>query len=161
MAAVEVPAGSQLARYREQGAYTDCFVALVDRPVTLSQYLAAFYNSRAFRPERWVIGALLHRPAGSDEVAALAEGRTQAFSAWTVEARAKHEILLCDFKQRTRSWLMVVPMGNGTQLRFGSAVMPQASRLDRMIFAALTGVHRCYSRCLLRSAAASLAAELR
>ncbi len=149
--------GSLLSRYREQGAYTDCFVARIERPVTLGQFVAAFYNSRMFRPERWAIGIVLGRRAGPEHVAALAQARTDSFSAWTVEARTACEILLCDYQGRTRSWLMAQPDGHGTVLRFGSAVMPRASTRDALLFRALTGFHRAYARALLRSAMARLA----
>jgi hypothetical protein len=69
--------------------------------------------------------------------------------------------LLTDMTGRTRSWLMVAPTGNGdsggTQLYFGSAVVPVAdlatgARRMGFVFGALLGFHKLYSRALLWSA---------
>ncbi len=149
VATAELPSGALLERYRTEGGHVDCYVADVPRSVDLGQLITAFYTSRAFRPERWLIGVLLRKRADDGDVARLAAGATAHFSAWTVEARREDEILLCDFQSRTRSWLRVLPIEGGTRLHFGSAVVPQKRGADRLVFSALLGFHRWYSRVLL------------
>jgi hypothetical protein len=152
----ELPLGALLERYRTEGGHVDCYVAEVPRNVDLGQLISAFYTSRAFRPERWLLGVLLGKKAGDADVAQLASGQTARFSAWTVEDRRDDEILLCDFQSRTRSWLKVQPVVGGSRLHFGSAVVPQQRRADRVLFSALLGFHRWYSRALLRGAVRKL-----
>jgi hypothetical protein len=147
-----LPEGALLNRYDVPGGYVDCFTCDVARSVDLPQLIGAFYQSRAFRPERWLLGAVLGKKADNEDVARLARGEAEQFSAWSVEARSADQIMLCDFQGKTRSWLMVMPIEQGTRLHFGSAVVPARSRTDRIAFAALTGFHRWYSRTLLRSA---------
>lgn len=154
---VALPAGALLTSYRDSGAYTDCYAVEVAGSVDLAAYVTAFYNSRAFRPERWLLGWAVNRPAGPADVARLADGTSERFSAWTVEARTAEQLLLCDFQGRTRSWLMVQPLAAGTRLHFGSAVVPARTRRDAFVFNALLGFHRLYSRLLLGSARKALA----
>jgi hypothetical protein len=154
--AAELPDGALLERYRTEGGHVDCYVAEVPRSVDLGQLITAFYTSRAFRPERWLLGALLGKRANDSDVGRLAAGATEMFSAWTVEARREDEILLCDFQSQTRSWLYVLPIEGGTRLHFGSAVVPQKRLADRALFSALLGFHRWYSRALLRGAVRKL-----
>jgi hypothetical protein len=144
----ELPAGALLENYRRGGGYVDCFAAEVPRAVSLPQLIEAFYNSRAFRPERWLLGALLGKRASNADVARLAKGEVERFSAWNVEARQNDQILLCDYQGRTRSWLMVMPMPGGTRIHFGSAVVKPGDP----VFKVLLGFHRLYSRILLRGA---------
>ena len=150
--AVPLPVGSLLESYPAAGGYVDCFSAEVPRPVSLPQLIEAFYTSRAFRPERWLIGALLGKRASNSDVARLAAGEAERFSAWSVEARREDQILLCDYQGRTRSWLMVAPVPGGTQLHFGSAVVKPGDP----VFKALLGFHRFYSRVLLKGAVRNL-----
>lgn len=152
----DLPSGALLERYRTEGGHVDCYIAEVPRPVDLGQLITAFYTSGAFRPERWLLGALLGKRADEADVAQLAAGQTDRFSAWTVEVRSDNEILLCDFQGRTRSWLMVVPIAGGTRLHFGSAVVAQKRGADRLMFRALLGFHRLYSRVLLKGAVSNL-----
>ncbi|MEQ1542274.1 MAG: hypothetical protein ABL926_08470 [Novosphingobium sp.] len=154
--ALPLPAGSLLERYRDMGAFTDCYAADVAGAVDLPAYVTAFYNSAAFRPERWLLGWAAKRPATAADVARLAAGASERFSAWTVEARTPDQLMLCDFQGRTRSWLMVRPLATGTRLHFGSAVVPAERRGDAFVFNALLGFHRLYSRILLKSAAKRL-----
>ena len=146
--AAPLPPGSLLESYRAAGGYVDCFITEVPRAVSLPQLIEAFYTSRAFRPERWLIGALLGKRADDRDVARLAAGEIERFSAWSVEARREDQILLCDYQSRTRSWLMVQPVPGGTRLHFGSAVVKPGDP----IFRALLGFHRFYSRVLLGGA---------
>jgi hypothetical protein len=152
VAPAETPSGALLESYRRDGGYVDCFAAEVPRAVSLSQLIEAFYTSRAFRPERWLIGTLLGKRASNADVARLAAGEVKRFSAWSVEARCDDQILLCDYQSRTRSWLMVQPVPGGTRLYFGSAVVKPGDP----VFKALLGFHRLYSRLLLKGAVRNL-----
>ena len=82
------------------------------------------------------------------------------FAAWDVEARQDEQILLSDYKGRTRSWLMSEALDNTnrptTRLYFGSAVIPirgKESEAPRMgkTFQALLQFHKLYSQALLSS----------
>lgn len=141
--------------------YHDCFVTEVPSSVSLADYLVAFYGSLPFRLERWLIGVLVRKPSTAADVAALATGKTETFSAWRVLARTGDQILLGDFQNNTRSWLAVTARGNRTQLQFGSgirAVIDPTSGTPTMSFGfkALGGFHVFYSRVLLRAAAGRL-----
>ena len=118
VAEAQLAPGALLEPYRTQGGHTDCYVAEVSRSGDLGQLITACYTSRAFRPERWLLGALLGKRADDSDVAKLASGQTTRFSAWSVEDRRGDEILLCDFQSRTRSWLKVLPIEGGTRLHF-------------------------------------------
>ena len=119
VAEAQLAPGALLERYRIDGGHTDCYVAEVPRSVDLGQFITAFYTSRAFRPERWLIGVALGKKADDSDVARLACAQTTRFSAWSVEDRRGDEILLCDFQSRTRSWLKVLPIEGGNRLHFG------------------------------------------
>ena len=58
----------------------------------------------------------------------------EKFAAWHVENRSENEILMCDFRGRTRSWLMVAPVSTvsdaRTRLYFGSAVVPRTRKRE-------------------------------
>lgn len=154
--AAQLPAGALLAAYRDRGAFTDCYAADLRRTVSLPDYITAFYNSWAFRPERWLLGAVLNRGADAQDVARLAQGRSESFAAWSVEGRGEDQLLLCDFQGKTRSWLMVEPINGGTRVYFGSAVVPATTKADAFAFRALLGFHRLYSRVLLGAAVSAL-----
>lgn len=145
---VALPDGALLSSYARPGCYVDCLVADLPQRITLAQLITAFYTGPVFRMERWLIGALLGRKAGNPEVMQLVQGRTERFSAWTVEARADDQILLCDFRGATRSWLMVMPQGEGARLHFGSAVL----QTEGILFRLLLGFHKLYARALLAGA---------
>ncbi len=154
-----LPDISLLNRYAEQGAnYTDCFVADVSAQVDLNRYIMAFYTSPLFKLERWILSLALRRPSTDHEARQLADGDCDSFAAWTVEERARDQLLMCDVSNRTRSWLMVDQGTNqaqpGTRLYFGSAVLPAQSEGSAgesigLGYTALLGVHRFYSRALL------------
>ena len=110
-----------------------------------------------FKIERVLLAWFASRPCNDAEARELAMGERTTFAAWHVEARDDTQLLLCDFMGRTRSWLHVAPLAQGTRLHFGSAVvaLPDASTgKPRMglVFRALLGFHRLYSRVLLRAA---------
>jgi hypothetical protein len=158
-----LPAWSLLRRYADAGDYADCYATDIPGDFTQAEYVAAFYTTWLFRLERRLLG-LVRRPSTDDEARQLAGGLRDVFAAWTVEARAPNQLLLCDFLGNTRSWLMVEPLPGGgvTRLYFGSAVVARADartgrrRLGRR-FRALLGFHRRYSRALLGAARSRLA----
>ena len=160
----ELPAQSLLAAYRRAGSYADCYATQVARTVSHAAYVEAFYTTGLFRLERQLLAWFAARPSSDGQAQQLARGTTERFAAWQVEARAENQLLLCDFKGRTRSWLMSAPgQGAGaTRLFFGSAVVPAVDRRTGrahmgFMFKALLGFHRLYSRALLRAAARRLA----
>ena len=157
--ACELPGESLLRRYRDCGAYTDCYVAALARPVSHAEYVEAFYTTAVFKLERLLLAWFVARPSTDAQAHCLAIGQLKTFAAWDVEARAPNQVLLTDFQGRTRSWLMSTPSpdGQSTKLFFGSAVVPVVDRRSgrkKMGFAfkALLGFHKLYSRMLLRSA---------
>jgi len=156
--AVAVPQYAFLSRHVGQGAtYTDCYEVVVPGQVDLAQFICRFYTSWLFRLERLVLSLALRRRIADAEVAALAAG-AEAFAIWRVEARGARQILLCDLRGSTCSWLAVAPGdGGGTQLLFGSAVMARPGRDLPRIVRILTPFHKVYARGLLRAAAARLA----
>jgi len=153
-------ADTLLASYAANGGFTDGYRIDVQGEVDLERFVTAFYTTPLFRLERFVL-SLFGKPSTDTQVVALARGQTDAFSAWTVEGRRKDELLMCDFRNRTRSWLQVQPVSDGvTRLRFGSAIVPirGADGRNRMgaLFRALLGFHRLYSIALLDAAARRL-----
>ena len=149
-----LPAHALLARHAGGGGYTDGFTTTLARAVTLAAFVEAFYTSWLFRLERAVLARLFACPSTDAEAAELASGKRQRFAAWTVEARGDDQILLRDRRGRTRSWLMVDGAQAGpTRLYFGSAIEPVRPGSS---IRALLGLHRFYSRALLRAAARRL-----
>lgn len=166
--ACPLPGSALLTRHARDGAFTDCYATELPAAVTQAQYVAAFYTSPVFKLERFILKWALSRPATDAQALQLAQGSTDAFSAWTVEARADDQLLLCDMTGRTRSWLMVEPLpaaqGGGTRLYFGSAVLPvrdrrTGQRTMGLAFRALLGFHKLYSVVLLAAARSRLAAR--
>ena len=161
-----IPQGSFLQRYRDEGGYADCYLAQLPGQVSQADFVTAFYTTRLFRLERWILSVFAKRPSSDDEAAELARGERDRFAAWQVERRSDNEMLLCDFSGRTRSWLMTEPVdvgaaSGGTLLRFGSAVVPRidpatGERSLGPVFRVLLGFHKLYSRLLLRAACARL-----
>lgn len=151
----ELPAGALLEKYVAKGAHVDCFVTEVAANVSFARFVEAFYTSAAFRPERLVL-ALIGKASTDADVRRLAHEETGTFAAWSVEARAQDQLLLCDFVSRTRSWLMASPLEGGRRLYFGTAVVPVGfgsggGRLG-FPFDALLPFHKLYSRVLLDAA---------
>jgi hypothetical protein len=158
--ASELPAQALLRRYQDKGAYTDCYVTELNRPVELAEYVEAFYTTFIFKLERLLLSGFLSLPSTDAQARELAIGAMDKFAAWKVEGREANQVLLGDYRGRTCSWLMVVPGSGGgtTRLYFGSAVVPVLDRRSgkwRMGFAfrALLGFHKLYSRMLLSAAA--------
>lgn len=157
-----LPAPALLVRYAGGNGYTDCFTTVLARRVALADFIDAFYTSWLFKLERAVLAGLFARPSTDAEAAELAAGNAERFAAWTVEARAADQILLCDLRGRTRSWLMVEARNTArTRLYFGSAIVPAHPERHGHAalgagFRALLGLHRLYSRALLHAAARRL-----
>jgi hypothetical protein len=161
----ELPQVALLLKYRQDGAYTDCYFVDVPRPVSQAEFVEAFYTSGVFRIERAILSILASKPSTDQQVKLLATDETGTFAAWSVEDRTPNQLLLCDFLGRTRSWLMSVADKSGnstnTRLYFGSAVVPNVDPASGQKsfgfgFYALMGFHRLYSRTLLKVACSRL-----
>lgn len=159
------PQGSLLASYAARGAFTDCYSTEMPGVVSQAQYVEAFYTTWVFRLERAILAFAVSRPSTDDDARRLAAGTQATFSAWRVESRGENQLLMADFKGRTRSWLMVAPVTNGgearTRLYFGSAVLPVRDVATGGAelpagFHPLLGFHKLYSRVLLRAAKSRL-----
>ncbi len=159
-----VPGHALHARYASEEAYTDCYSTLIDRRVTHAQFVEAFYTTWLFTLERWLLDWAVNKPSNDGEARWVAHGDIDAFAAWTVEARAPDQLLMCDYLGATRSWFMVAAEADGvTRLYFGSAVTSRVNqqtgkrKLGRS-YRLLLGFHKLYSRALLRAARARLEA---
>ncbi len=168
IAPVAIPRDAFLARYGGDEGYADCYAARLLRAASLAEFIEAFYTTLPFRAERLLLAVLVDKPSSDAQVRELAAAARADFAAWTVEARGPGQILLCDYRRRTRSWLAVEPDADGhsTRLLFGSAVVPRANprsgrRRMGAAFSALLGLHRIYSRILLAAAARRLRAAPR
>lgn len=155
-----LPEYALLRRYIDRG-YVDCYAADVAGSVTQAQFIEAFYTTAVFRVERLILKWAVAKPSTDADVRALATGNADLFAAWTVEARADNQLLLCDYLGRTRSWLMVEPTdgvgSSRTRLYFGSAVVRrpppgQDPEAPEFRFPGLLGFHRLYSHVLLAAA---------
>lgn len=166
----DLPENALLSKYRDNGAYTDCYATDVEREVSQADYIRAFYTTIPFKLERSILKWAVSRPSTDEEAGLLADGRLEAFAAWSVEARRDDQILLSDYQGRTRSWLMSKPSGDGrvdtTRLYFGSAVVPirsektGESRTGKS-FSVLLQFHKLYSQVLLSSARSRLSASVK
>lgn len=155
----EPPPDALLGKYVAAGAYTDCYRTEIAQSVRFEDYVEAFYTSAPFKAERLALRFLVAKPSSDAEARRLACGEADAFAAWSVEARAPDQLLVCDFQRRTRSWLMMAPReAGGTRLYFGSAVVPVGVGAGKgrlgFPFNALLGFHQLYSRVLLGAARA-------
>jgi hypothetical protein len=162
----EVPEAALLYRYKEEAGYADCYVTEIAGAVSQAAFVEAFYTSALFKVERTILKLLASRPSSDAEARQLAAGMVSSFAAWRVEGRSADQLLLADFAGRTRSWLMALPVDTGarTRLYFGSAIVPRAaSRSSRskmgLVFHALLGFHKLYSRLLLTAARSRLLAR--
>ena len=165
-----LPDESLLLNYQRNGAFADCYAADIARTVTHAQFVEAFYTTKVFAVEQFLLGLFLSKPSNDSQARQLALGSIDSFAAWKVEARAKNQILLTDFTGRTHSWLMVAPQERGaatmTRLCFGSAVRAVTDRKTGvksmgLAFHALLGFHKLYSRTLLSRATAKLRSAAR
>lgn len=156
-----VPPTSLLARLAaDRHAFADAYALQLPRRVTLAEFVEAFYTTRLFKLERWLI-ARTGRPSSDADVRALAQGEDRRMAAWTVEARAGDELLMHEDSGATRSWFKAEVGGSGTTLWFGSALVPRrrgpgGEPRFGVLVNALMGFHRAYSRALLKAAARRL-----
>lgn len=156
-----VPVHTMLEKYSKDGGYVDCYVTETSGHVSLRDYVVAFYTTRLFRLERFILRWMVSKPSTDKQVRQLADGKVERFAAWQVEDRSENEMLLSDFVGRTSSWLMTVPVNavnvERTQLYFGSAVVPKQNPKTGewslgFGYQALLGFHKIYSVLLLYSA---------
>ena len=164
-----VPADALLNKYSMDGAYVDCYLTEVPGQVSFPEFIFAFYTTALFKLERLILKLAISKPSTDIEASELADGSSSKFAAWHVEDRSENELLMCDFRERTRSWLMVVPLNTvgepRTRLYFGSAVVPvRNSKTEKLsigfTYEALLGFHRIYSILLLYSAKSSIERQL-
>lgn len=161
VAAADLPAESIAADYVEQGRYVDCFaVSMTDR-IEFPQYLEAFYTSKVFKLERLILAAFVRRPSTDQQACQLAAGELQQFAAWSQEARTENQIIMCDYQQLTRSWLMAKSEAGITTLFFGTIIVPKGKAAAEgkqmgLLFRVTLWAHLLYSKILLRSAIANL-----
>jgi len=147
--------GSGPERWVGQG---DCFAMAVAQPVSLGDFVFAFYTSPVFRIERAILRILAGAPSTDAEARGVADGSGSSFAIWRVGQRTTTQLLMCDRFEKTRSWFQVAPMeGGGTLLRFGSAVASSRNRETGALsvgrgFRWLMGFHVLYSRVLLGAA---------
>lgn len=160
---VPVPNISLLAAYQKKQAFTDCYATTVPIPVTLTQFIEAFYTTPLFKVERWLLAKVLNIPSSDQQALMLAQSNSVEFSAWQVESRTSNEIILTAWQ--TRSWLCVKQEENAaasTTLYFGSVVI--STRPDGkfgLAFHMLGSFHRLYSKLLLFAAAKRLTNNMR
>ena len=156
-----LPDNAFLHDYTRRGAYTDCYRTEIRGEISHPGYVTAFYTTPLFKLERLILAWAFSKPSTDAEAERLAHAQDDSFAAWIVERRADNQLLLSDFKGRTRSWLMVEPAGAGsdcsTLLYFGSAVLPlekstSAEPAFGRGFSLLIRLHRFYSVLLLCSA---------
>jgi hypothetical protein len=150
------------ARPERWGTYVDCFAVDCAGEVGLAEYVFAFYTSRLFGVERFLLRTLINAPSTHDDARALADGTTDKFAAWYVGERTATQLLMCDRYERTRSWFSVDAASNGgTRLRFGSAVAAKSggeAPQRPAVFGLLMGFHVLYSEALLAAAKRNLQA---
>ena len=158
---IELPTQALHKRYQIEGAYVDCYTTVIRGVISHSQFVEAFYTTLLFKLERLVLFVLLAKTSTDGQARRLANGELDQFAAWTVEGRAENQLLMCDFKSSTRSWLMVVHEDwDGdvvTRLFFGSVVVRPVDRKTglpklSLFFRLLMPFHRIYSRGLLAAA---------
>src|SRR3569833_1313471 len=129
--ACSLPEAALLSKYMQAGAYTDCLTTEIAKPVSHAAYVEAFYTSRVFKLERFLLTWLVSKPSTDAQARDLASGASDTFAAWRVEERTANQLLVCDFLGYTRSWLMIGPPGDEgvTRLYFGTAVVPSRDRV--------------------------------
>lgn len=154
-----------LDQYATNGSYVDCYSTEIPEKVSFSEFVFAFYTSPLFKLERLILKLTVAKPSTDFQARQLAVGDLEIFAAWLVENRSENEIMMCDYLERTRSWLMVAPVstahGDRTRLYFGTAIVPmQISKTGEPSigfgFQALLGFHKVYSVLLLYSAKSNI-----
>lgn len=153
----ELPAAALLGKYKDAGAYTDCYFTELPHAISPPNYVEAFYTTWIFKLERWLLTHCVSKPSTDTDAKQVANAQRDTFAAWSVEERTNDQLLMCDFVNRTRSWFMTSPLASGgTRLYFGSAVVPTRNKEGKstlgMTYRALMGFHKLYSRILLKAA---------
>lgn len=160
-----LPADALLQKYVDSGDYTDCFCIEIDAPVTLAEFVFAFYTTRIFSLERRILGLCFGKGSTDADARRLADTAADSFAAWNVEMRNGNQLMLSDYAGQTRSWLMVSPpeaeSRDPARLYFGSAIVKRKNPAGgekslRPGFRLLLGFHRLYSRMLLQAAGSRL-----
>jgi hypothetical protein len=157
-----VPLNSFLHSYRANGAYADCYWTEIAGEVSFPEFIFAFYTAPLFKLERFILTWAAAKPSTDKQARELADCERETFAAWRLENRSAKEIMMCDYRGRTRSWLSVVPAGDSqTRLYFGSAVVPRRNSKNGksslgFVFQMLLGFHKIYSISLLYSAKRNL-----
>ncbi|MEM6408594.1 MAG: hypothetical protein AAF700_09270 [Pseudomonadota bacterium] len=148
-----LPPDALLTRYAQRdGCYTDCYSTQIDRSADLTEFVMAFYTTRLFRCERFVLAHMLKRPSNDVEALDFASGKINQFAAWDLEERTGTQLLACDLSHATRSWFMVKQERAGTKLYFGSVVTPKQGKTLGLMMTLALPLHRLYSRLLLSAA---------
>jgi hypothetical protein len=151
---IPLPEHALLQSRRAAGAFTDCYALRIDHPVTLADYIAAFFTTPVFRLERWIIARVLGHASNDAQAHALADGSSDRFVVWVTEARDSEQILLG--VGRTATWLMIEPAPGATLLYLGSAIEQRGATRRTWRHRALLRCHDLYSRVLLRATARRL-----
>ena len=147
--------------HQDVDTYTDCYLVNFDRPVTLAEYVFAFYTKPVFRLERFILKYLADRLSSDHKAKQLSEWAIDEFSARTVADRTPEQLLMRDLKGRTRSWFMIVPQNaaatTNSTFHFWFGVVPyqKTAMGDPRIgggFRLLLGFHESYPRVLLYAA---------
>ena len=163
--ACPIPESAYLQTYFTNNDFTDCYTCTVPIEANLEQFVAAFYTTWLFKLERFILKWAASRPSTDNQAMALAAGDADRFAAWSVEQRGPNQLLMCDFRETTRSWLMAQPgsqeMTGHTRLFFGSAVVAQTNPNSgkhemSTAFRMLLGLHKTYSVALLKVARSKL-----
>ena len=142
--------------------HTDCFSVSIRKTISIESFVEAFYTSWLFKIERKILGMVMDKPSTDAQAIELSIGQRDQFSAWNLEYRDEHKVVLADFMGRTKSWLMVQNTDDtSTRLFFGSAVMPRLNTdgslgKQSLVFRLLGGFHLLYSRALLWAASRNL-----
>jgi hypothetical protein len=155
-----IPEGTALYSIaQEEGVYTDCYTTGLDIDISFADYVAAFYTTRIFKAERFVLALLARAPSSDDEARQLAMRGRDHFAIWRVQLQTDTQLLMQ--AGRTRSWLMIDhDPGQShakTRLMFGSVVMPITNHRTGQpkmgaLFSAFLGGHKLYSKLLLSGA---------
>jgi len=165
-----LPSNSLLQSYVELNAYTDCYCVELEGSYIFEEFVESFYTTHLFKLERSILKWLANKPSTDQQAKQLATGDISYFAVWTVEKRSDTQILMCDFLNRTRSWLMLESFEKGglnfNKLYFGSAVVRKQNGIKESIkngknglgtsFNLLLGFHKLYSRALLKSSVKKL-----
>src|SRR5688500_7969101 len=102
-----VPVNTMLDKYSSDGTYLDCYYTQIPGRVSFPEFIFAFYTTPLFKLERFILKLTVAKPSTDIQARQLADGSRNEFAAWKVENRKENEILMCDFRGHTRSWLMV------------------------------------------------------